>query len=343
MYINTEKFEISIIIPHWNTDEEIFKSCLNSIKKQIFDLNLIEVIIVDDCSNFNQPKNKIKNSYKKEYPFNIKWIFLNENHGPGYARKIGLNSAKGSYIMFMDADDELLEFDSLSTMYNEINKGYDIVVAKAMEQLEDKTSFQREFNFIWVFAKIFKKSFLKQNDINFNDTRANEDNGFTTLCRMCTSNISYIDKAVYLWKYTKDSITRKDNHEYYFTSIEGYVENMIWVFNECTKRGIDTKDKTIGHFISVWLRMYFYFIEVLSERPIDQANQLLEWSRLFYKNVWVYYDKIVSSKDINSVYSLIVKSEPELFQNHMPLISYPEFVNLVTEETKILTATQILS
>lgn len=95
--------EITIIIPSYKPKEFIYE-CLNSIRKQTFDLNKIEtIIILNGCRNpyFSELtiyKEQIKDS------FNL-IIHQTDEKGVSNARNIGIELAKGRFIAFIDDDD----------------------------------------------------------------------------------------------------------------------------------------------------------------------------------------------------------------------------------------------
>lgn len=318
---------VSIIIPLYNTDIKVFTRCLKSIEKQ--DYKNYEVIIIDDYSDIN---------YSSTIKFfaqnmNISYSKLDHNFGPGVARKIGLQMAEGKYVTFIDSDDELYDNTTLDklvrVMYNDNN--LDMVSGLVLEYLDNDQVELKQKNFIWVFGKLFRTQFFVENKLNFNDTRENEDNGFTTMFRMLTDKYKFIDEIVYRWRYEPNSITRKNDHEYYFTSIEGYVNNMIWVYNQCKERNIHNGDKQIKHFISVWIRLYFYCIEVLYDRNSADANLLSTWCYKYYDNVYRYIENTPSALTFfMEVWEDMVSSSQETFTKHIINISYPDYYNIIT-------------
>lgn len=94
---------LSIIVPVYNVDFNVFCRCINSIKNT--NRFNYEIIIIDDGSKAEYSKmydECIKN-IKKDY---IK-IYHKVNGGVSSARNLGLKFSKGTYIMFVDADDEV--------------------------------------------------------------------------------------------------------------------------------------------------------------------------------------------------------------------------------------------
>ena len=111
--------KLSIIIPVYNAEKYLDK-CMKSIFDNIE--NSFEVILINDGSKDNSLK--IIKELMKKYK-NIELID-NSNNGVSYSRNLGIKKAKGNYIMFVDADDELKKnwFDRINSYMTE---NYDIV------------------------------------------------------------------------------------------------------------------------------------------------------------------------------------------------------------------------
>ncbi len=110
---------ISVLVPVYNT-KKYLKRCFDSIRMQQF--NDFEVIIVDDgsvdgssyiCDEYLKIDSRFKVIHKK-------------NEGIAKTRLLSYKEAQGKYFVFIDSDDYLLP-DSLCFLFNEIEKGYDIV------------------------------------------------------------------------------------------------------------------------------------------------------------------------------------------------------------------------
>ncbi len=83
---------ISIIIPFYN-EQEVIADCLLSLSKQTYPN--IEIITIDDGSSDSSIQ------VIKKFPVKI----LKQDHkGPGVARNIGAQNAKGEILVFVDAD-----------------------------------------------------------------------------------------------------------------------------------------------------------------------------------------------------------------------------------------------
>lgn len=91
----------SIIIPNYNSKDYI-KRCIDSVLNQTY--TNFELIIVDDMSTDNSV------DLIKEYNDpRIKLIELTEKRFNGGTRNVGIDNAKGEYILFLDCDDYISE------------------------------------------------------------------------------------------------------------------------------------------------------------------------------------------------------------------------------------------
>ena len=105
--------KISVIIPAYNV-EKLVDRCLKSIEDQTYDINNLEVILINDASKDNTLLHL--EYFEKKHPDNVILINLNENGGQGRARNIGLNYATGKYITFIDSDD-MIDVSMIYKMY----------------------------------------------------------------------------------------------------------------------------------------------------------------------------------------------------------------------------------
>ena len=104
---------LDIIIPQYSENEYVIKNLLDSISNQKnIDFNLINVTIVNDASNVIL-SNEFLLNYQK---LNIAYIINDKNTGPGLARQKGIDNTDNKYIMFCDADDELIDDQVLSSI-----------------------------------------------------------------------------------------------------------------------------------------------------------------------------------------------------------------------------------
>lgn len=107
--------KVSIVIPTYNNIDSIDR-CIQSCVAQT--LQGIEIVIVDDCSNDGTTESLYK-VYRGD--LRVRLLRSPTNKSASIARKRGVLAAKGKYIMFLDADDELAH-NACETAFNAIEK-----------------------------------------------------------------------------------------------------------------------------------------------------------------------------------------------------------------------------
>ena len=93
---NDCEVKFSIIIPHKNSYDLLIRQLVS-----IPEIDKLEILIVDDNSSEDQV-GQLKNH---QYKANTRIIYNNQSEGAGKARNIGLENARGIWIIFADADD----------------------------------------------------------------------------------------------------------------------------------------------------------------------------------------------------------------------------------------------
>lgn len=92
---------VSAVIPCYNCSSTIERA-ISSVENQT--LPPKEIILVNDGSS-DDTLNVLLSLQEKHGTERVQVIDLKKNHGPGYARNIGWDSATQPYIAFLDADD----------------------------------------------------------------------------------------------------------------------------------------------------------------------------------------------------------------------------------------------
>ena len=106
--------KISVIIPLYNKEKAI-RNTINSVLKQTY--TDFELFIIDDGSTDNSPEiaqKMAKTDHRIQY-------IQKENGGVSSARNYGLQQSKGEWIIFLDADDEMLS-NNLETLLGLVQK-----------------------------------------------------------------------------------------------------------------------------------------------------------------------------------------------------------------------------
>lgn len=98
--------KVSVVIPTFNEEKNLLV-CLESIFKQTYPRDKLEVIVVDDCST-----DKTLEVAKK---FPVKVLISGARHGE-VSKMIGFKKARGEYAIYLDADVELIGKDWFQKM-----------------------------------------------------------------------------------------------------------------------------------------------------------------------------------------------------------------------------------
>lgn len=124
--------QVSVIVPVYNVEDYLNK-CLDSLVSQTINKKDMEVILVDDGSTDSSPA--ICDEYAEKYSY-IK-VFHIENNGVSNARNLGIENAKGKYIMFLDSDDYLSK-NAVKGLCKYFNKHYDEIDLMTYSEYRDK-------------------------------------------------------------------------------------------------------------------------------------------------------------------------------------------------------------
>jgi len=214
---------LSIIIPHFN-GSHLLKTLLASIPHD----KGIQIIVIDDKSESFHIKaiEKLKSSYNFEFYQN------NGNKSAGACRNIGLEKAKGEWVMFADEDDYFVD-GFYKKVSNYFDKNVDVVfftptswyidtgkladrhlsfkkiISNYIKNKSKKNEFSLRYNFISPWSKIIKKEFLYSNNIIFDEGPIGaEDVMLSTKIGYFMKNFDVSEDVVYCRVVRYGSITR---------------------------------------------------------------------------------------------------------------------------------------
>ena len=225
--------KLSIIVPVYNVENYI-RDCFNSIFRQKLNDEDFEVVIINDGTEDNS-MTVIADFISQHH--NI--IIVNQdNQGSSVAWNKGIAIAHGEYILFVDADDLLIERRLKLLLEKAVETKADIVVPEFIE-VDDKElteskislltnshhplSFQKTTGtemflmdlhpsecFVW--RKLYKKDFLIQNHLSFVPGIHFQDIPFTTECYIVAGKCFKASQLLYIYRKRNVSVT----HEFRF-------------------------------------------------------------------------------------------------------------------------------
>ncbi len=122
---------LSIIIPVYNVEQYIVR-CLDSVMDQDIPHDQYEVIVINDGSTDNGLA--LIQDYAKDHPNIV--LIDQKNSGSGASRNIGLDHARGKYVMFVDSDD-FIDTNCLKTLIQTSeNNHLDVLVGSYKDAYE---------------------------------------------------------------------------------------------------------------------------------------------------------------------------------------------------------------
>lgn len=252
---------IDIIIPVYNAYKTLDKTLMSIVLQSIKDK--VKVYLIDDYSS--KDYNYILDKFSNE--LNIKLLRLDKNLGSGLARQYGLDHSRSKYVLFLDADDLFYTNNSLEALYNKIDKNNDIVFSKVYFEILNVVDYSYED----LHGKIYRRKFLKDKNIRFNDLRFHEDNVFNSLVMINDPKTAYIEDITYVYCDNKESITSK-NKKTKFDRMEIYIDSMDYVINLALKN--NCKNELIVDYV---YRKYYYLMRLYSCSDYDQCKKIKSW------------------------------------------------------------------
>lgn len=219
---------LSIIIPHFNEDENIIKYLLNSIEFQN-NIDLKEEVECIICSDGPESE-PLSDDFLNKYTFPIHHYVSEEHKGVSWQRNFGLKQAKGDYVAFCDADDQyshclafwMIKNETKTPMQVLINNvpttvyGFDALFSVFIEEgrnpeTKEEYFINRQDGFQFFHGKVAKRKFLIDNDIwQAEDCYIHEDFLFSAKIQACTQNIKWCPNPFYVWKWRDNSVCRRD-------------------------------------------------------------------------------------------------------------------------------------
>lgn len=266
---------ISVVIPLYNKEPIIEKTMMSVLSQDYSDF---EVVVVDDGSTDNSVE-KIEAIHDSRIR-----LIRQENGGPSKARNTGVKNAKGEWVLFLDADDEL-EPNSLAYFAN----------------------LTRKFSEIKFFCAPFYVSIGGHKSLSFQYVDGIVKDPFYEFCirRVMPRTGSFIcSRGLCLAEPFNDSIRRYEDFEWLFRiykriniySASKPVLTTNGDFNAASHTRSDIKEDFMGHLNfrhkSFSERMALYFL-YLSERDYypNQCHKLYPW--LYWRYDWLLIYKLI--------------------------------------------------
>lgn len=280
----------SIIIPVYNV-ERYLRDCLDSVLRQSF--ADWEAVCVNDGSSDGSAI--ILEEYARKDD-RIK-VISQPNGGLSAARNAGMKTAAGDYLFFLDSDD-WIEDNALEILsrnldgedmlcfsgrrYFEEDKSYhqtdqltNRIYASGMDYYNENALQSRDFAFVCVVLRAYRKEFLLRNNLFFKEGIFHEDNLFTPLACYSAMRVKQISDGLYDYRVRSSSITTTINKKRLYDLLE--TANALADFFVC-KEGFD---KTVAY--RAITHHYQVVLANASKEDRSELKQLCDWN--LYRSV----------------------------------------------------------
>lgn len=263
---------ISVVIPVYNVYEWI-DLCLESVINQTFDN--FEVILINDGSTDGSDLKCIQWA-KKDLRIRV---IHKINEGPSVARNIGIQEARGKYLVFIDSDD-WIDKSYLETMYNRAIETNADLVECDVYRVNNETGIETyrvcsgvmgqdytledhmKYGYTAMWKCLIKKDLFTRNEIKFADCHS-EARAIYPLLLALANRIENVHAPLYHYRiFRKDSLTAKPRPHHEDVNAIGILalELLIQGFQKCGlyQRYKDTLQQLVQLKLTDLLAVFFY-------------------------------------------------------------------------------------
>lgn len=262
--------KVSIIIPVYNVEPYI-EECLQSVMRQSYK-GEIECILVDDCGTDNSMEvaGQLIETYKG--PIDFKVLHHEHNRGLSAARNTGIDAASGDYVYFLDSDDWISD-DCIEKLTQPLSlKQYDFVIGHYERDGKDRYADCPEGEYyknrlesrgssgipVSACNKLFRKSFLLDNQLLFEVGKAYEDSVFS-FDLACVERKYYVIKSItYYYRRRENSITTRKGQ---FKFVD-YVVLFQTIRNRVKQEKYKNLDRIYDYYL-FWVKRIFRWISFI--------------------------------------------------------------------------------
>lgn len=318
-YITTMDYILSIIVPVYNAERTIERT-LNNLVDSIGKYENIEIILINDGS-VDSSSNICERFVQKDK--RIKYI-ATENRGVSSARNKGLELASGKNIMFVDADDflinniledlleiedgkELISFSVRKVSCDDVldltNSTYKCILRSSVIPTENyiENVIRNGNGYVW--NKVFKKDVVDANNIRFDEELAiSEDMVFLIEYLVHINSVFVIEKEGYLYVQSCNGASINLSNKKWFTVINSY-DKILKVLQQYSTK-----------LSSLFVFFYCYMCcEAIARKKLTDCDTDITLFKNFLEK---YYASAITMKTISRSYKVklwIFRHFPKMF------------------------------
>lgn len=230
---------LDIIVPHykepWSEGKKLFD--MLALQRDV-DFSDFRVILVNDGDYVDVYPDIVK----QHYPYQVDCIII-PHGGVSAARNRGMKHSSAEWIMFCDFDDNFTSIYSLRVFFDAMEtKRHDLLWTPFYVELDaqQKRQIRKEFNWTFTHGKVFRRSFLLNHNIFFEETLYYSED--TAFCRVIDMEIDQerigeikSEITPYVWAYRQGSITTDPQNV--FSNAVGLFRRQRYVSDQHQQRG----------------------------------------------------------------------------------------------------------
>lgn len=329
------EIKLSVIIPNYNNGKLLQKN-IKSLESLLNNSD-VEVLVIDDCSTDNSVN--ILHDLQEQYK-NLYWVSFSENSGVPTARNFGIYSSFGKYILFLDADDYLINTNEIMNMVN-FSEEHNVDVLNSNPKIQHSETNIRDtlyfddqyenirvelineisrmsFQALWLHGRLFKSMIIKANHLHFPNLTFFEDDKFMQDIYRVSKLIGYWDKSIYVYNRGQSNISITSNvHDTYIGKIN-LLSTRVAILDFNTRSDSEFFHSEVGKKIisrKIELNFFYKFLEdknIGKEIETDEELQFLRFrimqilNRVKDKEIFKYFIKQkrvdMANKLIESLY-----------------------------------------
>lgn len=223
-------YKVTLSMPIYNVAPYVERALLSALN-QTFDS--IEFLLVDDRGTDNSMENVRR--IIKDHPRgkDVRIIEHPHNIGTGATKNTAIDNAQGEYLFFMDSDDEITQ-DCIEILYNKMIESKCDVVFSSYDNMDSDgviikhyiyndfylntnseiihyKYIQKKYMAISLWNKLYRSSFVKDNNIYCKPDHLSEDQFFTYQILLKADRIRLVSDVTYKYFTYKNSIIGQIN------------------------------------------------------------------------------------------------------------------------------------
>ena len=327
------ELKLTVIIPNYNNGQYIERN-IESLGSLLNNED-IEILLVDDSST--DRSQVIIKSLEKKYN-NLYGAFFDSNSGVSTVRNFAMYNSMGKYVLFLDADDYLVNIEELCSMVNfAIEKNIDILnsnpkIRYAESDINDDLYIKNQYETIhvqltddvprmalqdfWLHGRLLKTELIMNNWIHFPNITYSEDDKFMQDVYLASKKVGFWNKPIYVYNRESENLSLTSNLN---STLQGKINLLITriaILDYNTRKNSSFYNSVIGKKILARNLEFNVFVKLLENNDLNilisdnEELQLLKLKclqllkRAKYNNVLKYFVKEERVQKIKELYKI---------------------------------------